>query len=192
MQANGTAIGALQILNKRSGVFDERDLTHAAAMAECMSEVFAGKGGNTGGMREFRLLRVYNSKGELFSIKQNEYREIKTGLHTDAMKLRNLILGVSLSEDDRYVFNRRVFDASMTKGFELMRERDISIIEPAGTDGFTREGAMALLDGAMEKRPMLVLADLSGQRAGEEGCAMLRGVLKQLCDELTTTAIVIV
>ena len=192
LQARGNAIGALQILNKRSGVFDERDLTLAAAMAECMAAAFAGKGGNAASEREFRLLRAYNSDGELFSIKQNEYREVKTSSLTDAMNLRGLILGVCLGEDDRYVFNRRVFDASMTKGFALMRERDISVIEPVGTDGFTCEEALALLDRAMQKRPMLVLADLSGQKAKDEGGMVLRGALKQLCDELTTTAIVLV
>ena len=191
LRAHDTAIGALQILNKRGGVFDERDLTLAAAMAECMSEVFAGKGGNAASEREFRLLRAYNSVGELFSIKQNEYREVETDSRTDAVYLRGLILGVSLGEDDRYVFNRRVFDASMTKGFELMRERDISVIEPAGTGGFTREEALLLLDGAMQKRPMLILADLSGQKTESEGSAVLRSALKRLCDELTITAVVI-
>lgn len=191
LQANDTAIGALQILNKRGGVFDGRDLTLAAAMAACMAEVFAGKGGNTASEREFRLLRVYNSDGELFSVRQNEYREINMDARTDAINLRGLILGVSIGKDDRYVFNRKVFDASMTKGFERMRARDISVIEPVGTDGFTREEALALLDGAMQKRPMLVLADLSGRNEEGEGGVVLRGALKRLCEELTTTAIVI-
>ncbi len=72
-----------------------------------------------------------------------------------------------------------------------MRARDISVIEPVGTDGFTREEALALLDGAMQKRPMLVLADLSGRNEEGEGGVVLRGALKRLCEELTTTAIVI-
>lgn len=183
LRAEGGLLGALQILNKTEGVFDERDLALALAMADCVSEVFAAKGGSATQVREFRLMRVEDGDGkELFSIEQNEYRELQA---QDAQDEINMLLGRSLSQGDRLVFNRRVFDMTMTDALERMRERDISVIELVGEQ--TREAALSALDAAMEKRPMLVIASLAG--ASGEGVSVLTDELRRLCDARTTTVV---
>jgi len=120
--------GALELINKKKGIFSVEDFALASEMTLAMLDVFQKTDQSFAAVRDFTLLRVRRGQERLFSIEKHNYKEID---FVDAAAKKDFlrkITGENLKEGEVLIFNRRKFLPSMQARLKNLRQQDYGII----------------------------------------------------------------
>jgi len=120
--------GALELINKKNGVFTVEDFALVNDMTLAMLKVFRKTGGTLDSCRDFTLLRIRRGKERLFSIEKHDYKELFFPSAGEKDAFLKMISGELLQKKDILVFNRRNFNASMKAELKLLRSQEYAEI----------------------------------------------------------------
>ena len=135
--------GALELLNKKNGVFTVEDFSLVNEMTLAMLDVFRSTGLTIDSCRDFTLLKIRRGSEKLFSIEKHDYLELLFSSVVEKEALRQMICGESLGEDEVLLFNRRKFSAAMKAELNQLRLQEYAVLF---ADGKFRERSQSVQD----------------------------------------------
>lgn len=138
--------GALELVNKKNGIFTVEDFALVNDMTLAMLGVFRKTGQTLDSCRNFTLLRIRRGKEKLFSIEKHGYKEVLFSSLDDKDAFLKMISGKALGKDDVLLFNRRTFNASMKPELKLLRGQEYAIIFAHPKDRYANKTVQAVLE----------------------------------------------
>ena len=137
--------GALELLNKKNGVFTVEDFALVNDMTLAMLDIFKKMDHPIDSFRDFTLLQIRKGKEKLFSIEKHEYREMLFPSEKEKDAFIKMILGETLQPDESLTFNRRNFNSSMKTELKNLRKREYGLILTHGKHRNENKSVLAIL-----------------------------------------------
>ena len=120
--------GALELLNKREGVFSLEDFALVNEMTLAMLEVFKKSGQSLDNYRDFSLLQIRKGGKRIFAVEKNGFKEISFASQTEKNAFLKKITGLSLEPKERLIFNRITFTRDKQEQLKRLRQQEYAII----------------------------------------------------------------
>ena len=120
--------GALELLNKREGVFSLEDFALVNEMTLAMLEVFKKSGQSLDNYRDFSLLQIRKGGKRIFAVEKNGFKEISFASQTEKNAFLKKITSLSLEPKERLIFNRITFTRDKQEQLKRLRQQEYAII----------------------------------------------------------------
>lgn len=174
--------GALELINKKNGVFTLEDFALVNDMTLTMLEVFRKSGQTIDSYRDFSLLKIRRGNKMLFSIEKHAYEEAFFSAPEEKDLFLKMITGRILGINEVLTFNRRTFNASKKTEFKELRNQEYAEIFKKPKDRQLNKSVAAVLKLALLRtRDKLLRIDEVAEKAG------FRDKLKTHVKDLTDT-----
>lgn len=120
--------GALELVNKKSGLFTLEDFALVNEMTLAMLDVFKKSGESLDSYRDFSLLQIRKSGKRIFAIEKNGYKEKSFGTQKEKNAFLKKITGLNLEPNERLIFNRKTFTSDKQEQLKRLRKQEYAII----------------------------------------------------------------
>lgn len=120
--------GALELINKQSGVFTLDDFSLVNDMTLAMLEVFRASGETLDNYRDFSLVQLRQSGHQQFAVEKNTYQQMVFQSVGEKNGFLRKISGYDLEPNERLIFNRKTFKAGMDEALKRLRKQEYAII----------------------------------------------------------------
>lgn len=120
--------GALELVNKRDGVFSLEDFALVNEMTLAMLDVFKKSGQSLDSYRDFSLLAIRKSGKQTFAVEKNGYKEKNFVSPAEKEAFLKKISGRFLEPDERLVFNRITFTKDKQEQLKRLRKQEYAMI----------------------------------------------------------------
>lgn len=120
--------GALELVNKKQGLFSLDDFALVNDMTLAMLEVFKNSGQSLANFRNFSLLQLKKSNKQIFAIEKNHYLEKSFTSVEEKNTFIKKISGLSLEPNERLIFNRITFTAAKQEQLKHLRNQEYVVI----------------------------------------------------------------
>lgn len=174
--------GALELINKKNGIFTIEDFALVNDMTLVMLDVFKKMGQTLDSCRDFTLLWIRRGKDKLFSIEKNAYKEVFFSSPGEKDAFLKLINGERLQKNDILHFNRRRFKSSMYPELKQLRIQEYSEIFKHPKGRYMNKSVETVIKAVMLRdRVKMVRAAEIAQKVGLQD--KLKTPVKKLTDE---------
>ncbi|KNZ41598.1 GAF domain-containing protein [Acetobacterium bakii] len=174
--------GALELINKKNGVFTIEDFALVNDMTLAMLEVFRKSGQTIDSYRDFSLLKIRRGNEKLFAIEKHAYEEVSFVSAEAKKSFLNMITGQTLGTHEVLTFNRRSFNASKKAEFKELRNREYAEIFKNPKDRYLNKSVAAVLKLALLRaKDKLMRIDEVAKKAGFQD--KLKTPVKDLTDD---------
>jgi len=174
--------GALELINKKNGVFTLEDFALVNDMTLAMLEVFRKSGQTIDSYRDFSLLKIRRGNKKLFSIEKHGYEEVLFSSTEEKDAFLKMITGKNLGTNEVLTFNRRTFNATKKAEFKELRNQEYAEIFRNSKDRYLNKSVAAVLKLALLRaRDKVTRVSHVAEKAGLE--QMLKKLIKDLTDD---------
>ena len=120
--------GALELVNKRGGVFSLEDFALVNDMTLTMLELFKKSGQSLDNYRDFSLLQIRKGGQRTFAVEKNGFTEKAFASPAEKNAFLKKISGLSLEPNERLIFNRITFTRDKQEQLKRLRKQEYAII----------------------------------------------------------------
>lgn len=120
--------GALELVNKREGIFSLEDFALVNEMTLLMLDTFKKSGQSLDDYRDFSLLQIRKGGKSTFAVEKNGYMEKGFASQTDKKAFLKKISGLSLEPNERLIFNRITFTPDKQDQLKRLRKQEYAMI----------------------------------------------------------------
>lgn len=120
--------GALELVNKRGGVFSLEDFALVNDMTLTMLELFKKSGQSLDNYRDFSLLQIRKGGQRTFAVEKNGFTEKAFASPAEKYAFLKKISGLSLEPNERLIFNRITFTRDKQEQLKRLRKQEYAII----------------------------------------------------------------